>query len=284
LKHKARARPLLAIDGDSLAHRAYHALPKSIRRAGGTKPAGAIVGFANMLLRLWDDEGPRAIFVGWDTLTTPTYRHEALPGYQGGREFDDDLLEQLDLLPELVTALGFVYAKEPGYEADDFLGAAVAAEETRGRETIVATSDRDLFQLASEHTTILQPVRGVSELQRVGPAEVRERYGVEPHQVPDFIALRGDPSDRIPGAPGVGPKKAAEILRAHGSLDGALEAGRFSAVAEDLRLYRRIATLDASAPLPPLEDQTPSWAEASTLVRSWGIRQLADRLAAKGAQ
>ena len=269
------ARPLLAIDGDSFAHRAYHALPKSIRRAEG-RPAGAIVGFANMLLRLWDAEEPRAVLVAWDTLTVPTYRHEAFEGYQAGRVFDAELLEQLDMLPQLVEAMGFAYAKAPGYEADDFLAAAA----TRGRgPVLVATSDRDAFQLVSERTTILQPTRGVSELARIGPAEVRERYGVEPAQVPDFIALRGDPSDRLPGARGVGEKSAARILREYGSLEAALEAGRFAAQAEELRLYRRIATLDASAPIPAIKGQTPAWAEASSLVRGWGINQLANRLA-----
>ena len=274
------SRPLLAIDGDSLAHRAYHALPKSIRRAGG-RPSGAIVGFTNMLIRLWDTEQPRAVVVGWDTLEVPTYRHESFDGYQSGREFDNELLEQLALLPELTQAFGFAIAKGPGYEADDFLAAAVAFEEEREGSAIVATSDRDAFQLASDRTTILQPVRGVSELARIGPDEVRERYGVEPGQVVDFIALRGDPSDRLPGAPGVGPKKAADLLRQYGSLEEALAAGRFSAQAEELRLYRRIASLDASAPLPPLEDQTPTWAEASSLLRSWGMNAVADRVAAR---
>ena len=231
-------------------------------------------------MRLWEREDPRAVLVGWDTLEVPTYRHEAFPGYQAGREFDAELLEQLGLLPELVKAFGFAAAKGPGYEADDFLAAAVAHEEARKGTALVVTSDRDAFQLASERTTILQPTRGVSELARVGPAEVRERYGVEPVQVPDFIALRGDPSDRLPGARGVGPKTAADVLRQHGTLEGALEAGRFAAQAEELRLYRRMATLDASAPLPPLEDQTPQWAEASTFVRDWGLNALADRLAA----
>jgi DNA polymerase-1 len=272
--------PLLAVDGDSLAHRAYHALPSSIRRAEG-RPANMIVGFANMLTRLWELEQPRAVLVGFDSLDTPTYRHEALAAYQSGREFADDLLEQLALLPELVSALGFAYAKAPGYEADDFLGAAVRFEEKRRGRVLVATSDRDLFQLASAKTTILQPTRGVSEIARVGPDEVRERYGVEPKQVPDFIALRGDPSDRIPGAKGVGPKTAADLLRQYGSLEKALAAGRFAAQAEELRLYRRIATLDASAPLPPLEDQTPRWAEASALAERWGLNQLAGRLEAR---
>ena len=265
-------RPLLVVDGDSLGHRAYHAMPKSIR-------LNAVLGFSNMLVRLWEAEQPRAVLVGWDTYEVPTYRHKEFEPYQSGRVFEESLLQQLPLMVQIVGAMGFANAKGGGYEADDFLSAAVASEEARGGEALVATSDRDLFQLASERTTILQPVRGVSELARIGPPEVRERYAVEPAQVPDFIALRGDPSDKLPGAAGVGPKKAADVLRAHGSLEDALAAGRFSAEAEDLRLYRRIATVDASAPLPPLDDQIPTWAEASTLAREWGLNALADRLA-----
>src|SRR5205823_3416370 len=207
--------------------------------------------------------------------------------YQSGRVFDDALVEQLDMLPQVVEAAGFGAAKAVGYEADDFLAAAVAGEEARGGTASIATSDRDAFQLASERTTILQPVRGVSELARIGPAEVRERYGVDPEQVPDFIALRGDPSDRLPGARGVGPKTAADVLGQYGSLEAALAAGRFAAQAEELRLYRRIATLDASAPLPSLPDQSPTWAEASVLAASWGLGNLAGRLetlAAEGAE
>jgi 5'-3' exonuclease len=277
-------RPLLAVDGDSLAHRAYHGMPKTIHRRADGGAGAALVGFANFLVRLWQTESPRAVLVGWDSLGSATYRNEAFAAYQSGREFDDDLLEQLELLPVITEALGFAFGKAPGYEADDFLAAAVASEEKRGGQTLVATSDRDAFQLASERTTILQPVRGVSELARIGPAEVRERYGVEPSQVADFIALRGDPSDRLPGARGVGPKTAADLLRQYGSLEGALEAGRFPNQAEELRLYRRIATLDASAPLPTLHDQTPRWAEASKLAGEWGLNRLADRLAEEAAR
>jgi len=276
------SRPLLVVDGDSLAHRAYHALPKTMRRAEG-KPSNALVGFSNFLMRLWQSEEPRAVVVGWDTLTVPTYRHELFDGYQGGREFDDELLEQLDLLPELVRSFGFAAAKGDGYEADDFLAAAVKHEEERGGTSVVVTSDRDSFQLASEHTTILQPTRGVSELARVGPAEVRERYSVDPAQVPDFIALRGDPSDKIPGARGVGPKTAANLLAQYGTLEAMLDDGRFEAQAEELRLYRRMATLDASAPLPPLDDQTPNWTGASSFVRQLGMNAQADRIAALAA-
>src|SRR5215510_8331446 len=203
-------RPLLVVDGDSFTHRAYHGLPKTIRSRGG-RPGGAILGFANFLLRLYEGERPRAVVVGWDTLDQPTYRHEAFAAYQSGRHFDDDLLEQLDVLPTFVAACGFANAKAPGYEADDFLAAAVAEEERRGGTAIVASGDRDAFQLASQSTTILQPARA-GEMVRIGPAEVRERYGVDPKQVPDFIALRGDSSDRVPGAKGIGPKGAASLL------------------------------------------------------------------------
>ncbi len=261
---------LLAVDGDSFAHRAYHALPNSIR-------LNAVVGFTNMLLRLWQEERPAAVLVAWDTLSAPTYRHEAFPPYQSGRVFEPSLLEQLELLPGLVAAFGFLVAKAPGYEADDFL--AAAAREWPG-EVLVATSDRDAFQLASERVTILQPSRGVSELARIGPAEVRERYGVEPEQVPDLIALRGDPSDKLPGARGIGPKRAAELLADYGSLEAALADGRFSAEAEELRLFRRIATMDASAPLPPLATASPAWAEASSFLVRLGLDAVARRVEA----
>src|SRR5271165_2266933 len=260
-------RPLLVIDGDSFAHRAYHGVPKSIRRRGN-KGGGAILGFANFLLRLYAREEPRAVLVGWDTLDAPTYRHRALATYQSGRVFDPELLDQLDLLPQFVAACGFAYAKAPGYEADDFLAAAVAQEERRGGTAIVASGDRDAFQLASNRTVILQPVRA-GEMARIGPAEVRDRYGVDPRQVPDFIAIRGDPSDKIPGAPGVGPKSAAALLARYGSLEAALADGRFAAQAEELRLYKAIATMNDSAPLPCPSDQTPTWGKATVLAREW---------------
>ncbi|MGB8350771.1 MAG: hypothetical protein WCE47_10125, partial [Gaiella sp.] len=120
-------RPLLVIDGDSFAHRAFHALPRSIRRANGS-PGNLLTGLVSMVLRLWQAERPRAVFVGWDTLTVPTYRHELLAGYQAGREFDPELLEQLDLAPGLLAAADIACAKAAGFEADDFLAAAVASE------------------------------------------------------------------------------------------------------------------------------------------------------------
>ena len=142
---------------------------------------------------------------------------------------------------------------------------------------LVASGDRDTFQLASGRTTILYPVRA-GELARVGPAEVRERYGVDPEQVPDFISLRGDPSDGLPGAPGVGTTGAATLLRRYGTLEAALAAGRFPAMAESLRLFRSIATMNRRAPLPSLRNQKPTWRKAAELARNWQLNQLAGRL------
>ena len=230
-----------------------------------------------MLLRLYREEQPRAVLVAWDTYEVATYRHEKFPAYQSGREFDDALIEQLEEIPKFVSACGFANAKGAGYEADDFVAAAVAAEERRGGTVLAASGDRDTFQLASDKTTILYPVRA-GEMARIGPAEVRERYGVDPKQVPDFIALRGDPSDRLPGASGVGAAGAAALLRKHGSLEGLFKAGRFAAQAERLLLFRSIATMDRKAPVPSLRTQKPTWEKAAALARDWELNQLAKRL------
>ena len=272
-------RPLLIVDGDSFAHRYYHALPKSIRRADGGG-GNLLDGVGGLLIRLWEEESPRAVLAAWDTLTVPTYRHTALPAYQSGRQFDKELLDQLDLAPQLAEAMGFAPAKADGYEADDFLAAGVAFEEARGGTAIVASGDRDTFQLVGERTIVLQPQVGGGPLARIGPAEVRERYGVDPAQVPDFIALRGDPSDKIPGARGVGAKTAASVLAQYGSLEAALEQGRFAAEADALRLYRHIATMDREAPLPNLDDQQPTWERAAALAEEWGLGRLTRRLEA----
>jgi DNA polymerase I len=269
-------RPLLIIDGDSFAHRAYHGLPKSIRRAGN-RGGGAIVGFANYLLRLYEAEQPRAVVVGWDTLEVPNWRALEFPPYQSGREFDDEIVDQLGVLPQFVTACGFVIGKDGGYEADDFLSTAAAAEEKRGGTALVASGDRDAFQLASASTTILHPVKA-GEIARIGPDEVRERYGVEPQQVPDFIALRGDPSDKIPGARGVGTTTAASLLKRYPDLEAMIADNRFPAQADELRLYRRIATMVTTAPLPPIPDCTPTWDKAAALTREWELKALTERL------
>ena len=192
-------RPLLVIDGDSFAHRAYHGVPKSVRRRGN-KDGGAILGFANFLLRLYAQEKPRAVLIGWDTLDAPTYRHQALATYQSGRVFDAELVDQLDVLPQFVAACGLAYAKAAGYEADDFLAAAVAREERRGGTAVVASGDRDAFQLASDRTTILQPVRA-GEMARIGPPKYASDMASNPPKCPISLPSAAIHRTRYPASP-----------------------------------------------------------------------------------
>ncbi len=270
-------RPLLVVDGDSFAHRAYHGVPRSVRRAGG-KAGNAILGFTNYVVRLIEAENPRAVFIGWDRLSEANWRAEELEGYQGGREFDDEIVEQLDVLPEFMAAFGFVSAKGNHYEADDYIASAATAEAKHGGTALVASGDRDSFQLASDSITILHPVKA-GEIARIGPAEVVERYGVLPEQVPDFIALRGDPSDKIPGAKGVGAVTAASLLKRYPDLEAMLADGKFASEAANLRLYKRIATMVRDVKLPPIPSRAPDWAAGAALAAQWELESLSKRLA-----
>ena len=187
----------------------------------------------------------------------PTYRHEALDAYQSGRVFEDELLEQLDLLPALVASAGSPTRRRRATRRTTSSPPRPRRRRQRAATALVATSDRDAFQLATESDDD-PPAARAAPPARIGPAEVRERYGVDPAQVPDFIALRGDPSDKIPGARGHRRRSAPRSSsQQYGSLEAMLEAGRFATEADALRLYRRIATMDRDAPLPPLPDVTP---------------------------
>ena len=276
--------PLLVIDGDSLGHRAYHAMP-DVEGAGG-RPVGLLVGFANALLATWRSTEPRAVLVCMDA-RMPSYRHELLPAYQGKRDpFADDLCEQLDRLPALAEAFGFAAAKVPPYEADDLLATAVTLEEARGGGALVVSGDRDMYQLVSERTAVLHPrPRGV--LERVDRAGVRERYGIEPQQVTSLIALRGDPSDNIPGARGIGQKTAADLLRRYGDLEGVIaHAGELSPRqrhsvedgAGDLRRYLEVAAMRRDAPIAVPGDAALDAESAARWCREAGMLGLASRL------
>ena len=267
-------RPLLVIDGDSFAHRSYHALPKTILRRG-QRPAGAILGFANLLLRLYREEQPRAVLVAWDTLEVPTYRHEKFPAYQSGRDFDDALIERLFYLPEFVAASGFQNAKAPGYEAR-----VPRFRRARRRKTRRDCPDSERRSrhipacLRTHHHPLSRPRWGNGACRS---CRGRARCRVEPAQVPDFIALRGDPSDKLPGAPGVGAAGAATLMQRYGTLEAALAAGRFPHRLKT-RLFRSIATMNPKAPLPSLRSQKPTWSKAAALARNWELNQLAKRL------
>jgi DNA polymerase I len=258
-------------------HRAYHAMPP-VTGAGG-RPVSALLGFTNMLVTIWDALEPRALAVGIDS-RIPGYRNRLLPAYQSGREFDDAIVEQLDDLPGYLEAFRIEAAVVRGLEADDCIATYSTREDARGGEAIVLTSDRDAYQLVTDRVTVLRPIKGVYETERVDRAGVVERYGVLPEQVPDLIALRGDPSDKIPGARGIGAKTAARLLQQYGDLDGVLEA-RPNLPAEELREYRDVATMrrDLDLDVPP--DGPPDWHAGAEAARARGMERLAERLASR---
>jgi 5'-3' exonuclease len=274
-------RPLLIIDGDNLAHRAYHSMPKSLKSSDG-RPINAIVGWTNMLVTLWESEQPRSMFVAWDTLGVDTYRHKLWPTYQGGRVFDDAIVKQLNLLPSLAAAFGFGVGKQAGYEADDFMAAAAQAETARGGRSLLLTTDRDAYQLVNESVTVLAPRSGVRDLVRIGPPQVVERMGVLPEQIPDFKALAGDASDNIPGARGIGPKAAASLLLKYGTLEAILDARQDTLgapVADQLRVFKEIVCMrgeELSVVLP--ETAAPNWRAAAERLQELGAANSAERI------
>ncbi len=262
---------ILIVDGDNLAHRAYHSTPKS--RDG--EPINAIIGFFSILLRLYEAERPGRVFVAWDTLGVDTYRNELWPAYQGGREFDADILVQLDRLPDLCRSFAFGVGKASGFEADDLMASARAVFDG---EALLYTTDRDAYQLVDERTTVLSPRRGGGAPERIGVPQVVERLGVLPAQVVDFKALCGDPSDRIPGIKGIGPKSAASLLLAHGTLDRVVEAwSRPSEDTERARLFRKVVTMRLDAPVV-LPESAPDWVGGAEALRAVGAAGLAARL------
>ena len=272
------ARPLLVVDGDNLAHRAYHSTPKTVTGKDG-KGINAVVGFFSMLSRIWSEEKPRGIFVAWDTLGVDTYRNKLWPPYQGGRIFEDSIVEQLGWLPDLCMASSMGVGKSAGYEADDLMAAAVLAETSKGGSCVVLTTDRDTYQLVSESVTIISPKKGTRALDRIGPLQVVERFGVLPEQVPDFKALSGDPSDKIPGIKGIGPKSAAALLLQHGTLENALASWGKPDQVELAMKFREVARMKPDVPVS-LPTGDVDWKGGAEAVRAIGANALADRLAA----
>jgi DNA polymerase-1 len=273
--------PLLAVDAPSLLYRAFYALPKTITDDAGT-PVNALLGVSNLVLQAVEKHAPRAVVLCFGE-EAAHYRVELYPTYHADRiDMPAELVPQWSDAAEFFGAFNWIVMRHETLEADDLLGGLAQAETQAGGQALLFTGDRDMFQCVSDDVTVLWPA-GKGETEPIGPAEVRKRYGVRPDQVPDFIALRGDPSDKLPGARGVGPKTAADVLKQYGTLEAALEEGRFAAQADELRMYKRMATLDADAPLPPLDDQQPTWSNASAHVRALGLNALADRLAALAA-
>ena len=252
--------PLLVIDAPSLLFRAFYALPDSIKGNDG-QSVNALLGTANLILREVEEHSPRAVVLCFGP-DAADYRLELYDGYHAERpEVPDLLAPQFADARAFFEAFGWTVAVSDNLEADDLLGAYARREAEAGGHALVMTGDRDMFQCAGDRVTILYVRTGGRGAEAVDPEEVQRRYGVAPEQVPDFIALRGDPSDGIPGAKGIGEKGAADLLRRHGSLETALDAalretnarvrGALTGQREELLRFKDIATLrDVDVELP----------------------------------
>jgi 5'-3' exonuclease len=286
------AAPLLAVDAPSLLYRAFFALPKSIADPEG-RPVNALLGTANLLLQAVEQHDPRAVVLCFGA-EAAAYRTAAYPPYHADRPpMPDELAHQGADARGFFGAFGWASLDAGDLEADDLLGSLAAAERAAGGRALLFTGDRDMFQCVDDAVAVLFTGG------RTGPAlveadEVRRRYGIDPGQVPDFIALRGDPSDGLPGARGIGEKGAAELLREHGSLERLLELARDPAAqarrvlkpraaaalaeqADELRSFRDIATLRTVAVRRP-EDRPLDAAGAADAARARGMARLAGRL------
>jgi 5'-3' exonuclease len=280
------AAPLLAVDAPSMLFRAFYALPTSIKGPNG-QPVNALLGAANLILQEVERHEPRAVVLCFGP-DAADYRVELLPEYHADRiEMPDELGPQFEDAGDFFAAFGWTIASHDSLEADDVLGSYARSEVEAGGRALLLTGDRDMFQCVGEGVTVLYVSTGVRGAQEVDPAEVERRYGIAPELVPDFIALRGDPSDGIPGAKGVGEKTAADLLLRHGSLEATLEGalresrprlrGALLEDRERLIAFKDIATLrDADVQRPG--DRPTDWRGAAKAARSRGMNRLAERL------
>jgi 5'-3' exonuclease len=281
------AGPLLVIDAPSLLFRAFYALPDTITGKDG-QPVNALLGTANLILREVEQYEPRAVVLCFGP-DAADYRVELFDGYHADRpDLPDTLAPQFADSRDFFEAFGWTVAASDSYEADDLLGSYATRETEAGGRTLVMTGDRDMFQCAGERVQILYVRTGGRQgAELVDAAEVKRRYGVPPELVPDFIALRGDPSDGIPGAKGIGEKTAAELLQRHGSLEEALAHGvretkktvraALCTQGDELLAFKEIATLqDVDVPLPP--DTPTDHRGAAKAARERGMERLAERL------
>jgi DNA polymerase-1 len=277
--------PLLVVDGPFVLYRSFFALPDSIKGAD-ERPVNALLGAANVLLRIAADREPRAIVVCFGA-EAAAYRVEAFPAYHADRPPVPDALGwQFEHAPAFFQALGWYVVGSDDVEADDLLGSYATEEAHAGGETLILTGDRDMYQCVGKGVRVLYLKSGLSGFEEVDPAEVERRYGIGPELVPDFIALRGDPSDGLPGAQGIGPKTAAELLRKHGSLEGAIAqasgerprvAAALTDAADELRSFKSIATLQHVDVKRPADRRT-DLAGGAAAARGFGLNRLAERL------
>jgi DNA polymerase I len=221
----ARDSELFLVDGNNLAYRAFFALPEELATSEGFS-TNALLGFTNMLFKLLADYRPKGVAVAWDT--RPTHRHETAEAVdvvykEGRREMPDLLREQFPYFRPIVEAFGYRNLEFQGWEADDVIATLATRADEAGIKTTVVSTDRDAFQLVSDNVALMMTPRGVSDVHVYTPDRVEARLGIRPDQVPDFIGLKGDSSDNIPGVPGIGDKTAGQLIAQYGSLGGVLE-------------------------------------------------------------
>ncbi|MBZ6089419.1 DNA polymerase I [Streptomyces olivaceus] len=250
---------LMLMDGHSLAYRAFFALPAENFTTATGQPTNAIYGFASMLANTLRDEAPTHFAVAFD-VSRKTWRSEEFTEYKANRsKTPDEFKGQVELIGELLDSMNVTRFAVEGFEADDVIATLATQAEAEGFDVLIVTGDRDSFQLVSEHTTVLYPTKGVSELTRFTPEKVFEKYGLTPAQYPDFAALRGDPSDNLPGIPGVGEKTAAKWINQFGSFAELVErvdevkgkAGQnLRDHLESVKLNRRLTELERQVELP----------------------------------
>jgi DNA polymerase-1 len=237
---------LLLIDGHSMAYRAFYALPVENFKTSAGQPTNAIYGFASMLINLIKEEKPTHIAVAFD-VSRKTFRTERFPEYKANRaSTPDEFRSQMSHINEMIESFGIKHFEVEGFEADDIIATLAKAAELKGFDTLICTGDRDSFQLVNNKTTVIYPKKGVTEMSRMTPAAVVEKYGLTPEQYPDFAALRGDPSDNLPSVPGVGEKTATKWIIDYGSLEKLLDNSKeiTGKVGESLRANIEVVKLN----------------------------------------
>jgi DNA polymerase I len=284
-----RDSELFLVDGNNLAYRAFFALPEELQTTDG-QPTNALLGFTNMLFKLLSDYRPRGVAVAWDT--RPVHRKEIDAEYKGERRQMPDLLrEQFPHFRPIVEAFGYRNLEFEGWEADDVIATLATQADEAGVKTCVVSTDRDAFQLVSENVCLMMTPRGVADVQVYTPERVEARYGIRPDQIPDFIGLKGDTSDNIPGIPGIGDKTAGQLISQYGSLEGVVEhaaelsPARSKAIAENAEqaeVSKLLATMrrDLELDVDPadLVLQPPDRSELKEIFRRFEFRGLLGRV------
>src|SRR6266849_1247990 len=284
-----RDAELFLVDGNNLAYRAFFALPEELATTEGF-PTNALLGFTNMLFKLLSDYKPKGVAVAWDT--RPAERLEVASDYKADRRPTPDLLsEQFPFFRPIVEAFGYRNLEFQGWEADDVIATLATLADEAGIRTCVVSTDRDAFQLCSENVTLMMTPRRVADVNVYTPERVEARYGVRPDQVPDFIGLKGDTSDNIPGVPGIGDKTAGQLVAQYGSLEEVVahadelsparaknitEHAEQAAVAKQLATMRRDLDIDfdpAALVLAP-----PDRSELREMFRRFEFRGLLNRI------